>query len=61
VEGVAFAGKQVLYFSSEGRPPVFKQTLYRTSVDALLNAKPEKKKNRKSPEKNEHETNRIGH
>ena len=38
IEGVAFAGQNSLYFSSEGRPPVFKQTLYHTSGDALMNA-----------------------
>jgi hypothetical protein len=44
IEGVAFAGRNSLYFSSEGRQPVFKQTLYHTSVDALMKNKPEKRK-----------------
>jgi hypothetical protein len=51
IEGVAFAGRNSLYFSSEGRPPAFKQTLYHTFVNALMSAKPEKKKNRKSLKK----------
>lgn len=38
IEGVAFAGRNKLYFSSEGRPPVFKQTLYETAVDSLMKA-----------------------
>ncbi len=38
IEGVAFGENKTLYFSSEGRPPVFRQTLYRTTVDTLEKA-----------------------
>ncbi len=38
VEGIAFAGSNRLYLSSEGRPPAFKQTLYHTTMNALEKA-----------------------
>ncbi len=35
-EGVAFGGGNRIYLSSEGRPPVFKQTLYVFPLDSLF-------------------------
>ena len=38
-EGVAFGGGNRVYLSSEGRPPVFKQTLYVLPLDSIFQKK----------------------